>query len=263
VEAGVGATESAKTDGSYNVAIALDNVSFAHNFSKNSFHENKAPAFINIEQWYLNRGEHVFLSGPSGSGKSTFLNLLSGTLTPNSGTISLLEQPFSTLSNKQRDRFRANNIGVVFQQFNLIPYLSVKQNIKAALYFAGANIKDNALDQRIFKLLDDLQLPNQLLNAKADTLSVGQQQRVAIARALINTPDILIVDEPTSALDAKARDSFMGVLKELAKNSALVFVSHDPYLKKYFTTHIDMQQFTPYHHQATDMSAASGSVTPC
>lgn len=259
MKACVGATESAKTDGTRNVAVAVNNVSFSHN-DPNS---ERARPFIEIEQWHLYRGEHVFLSGPSGSGKSTFLNLLSGTLTPDSGTISLLEQPFSTLSNRQRDRFRANNIGVVFQQFNLIPYLSVKQNIKAALYFAGTNIKDKALDERILALLEDLQLSNQLLNAKADTLSVGQQQRVAIARAIINTPDILIVDEPTSALDAKARDSFMGVLKRLAKDSALVFVSHDPYLKKYFSTHIDMQQFTPYHHGFSDASAVSRSVSAC
>ena len=259
MKAGVSATESKKTNGSYNIAIAIDNVSFSHNAA----HSERARPFIEIEQWHLYRGEHVFLSGPSGSGKSTFLNLLSGTLTPDSGTISLLEQPFSALSNKQRDRFRANNIGVVFQQFNLIPYLSVKQNIKAALYFAGANIKDKALDERILKLLNDLQLSNQLLNAKADTLSVGQQQRVAIARALINTPDILIVDEPTSALDAKARDSFMDVLKKLAKNSALVFVSHDPYLKKYFSKHISMHQFTPNHQKVTDVPTASRDVSPC
>ena len=259
MKAGVGATESPKTNGSYSIAIAIDNVSFSHNAA----HSERARPFIEIEQWHLYRGEHVFLSGPSGSGKSTFLNLLSGTLTPDSGTISLLEQPFSALSNKQRDRFRANNIGVVFQQFNLIPYLSVKQNIKAALYFAGANIKDKALDERILTLLNDLQLSHQLLNAKADTLSVGQQQRVAIARALINTPDILIVDEPTSALDAKARDSFMNVLKKLSKNSALVFVSHDPYLKKYFSTHISMQQFTVNHPEVTDVPAFPGSALPC
>lgn len=259
MKAGVGATESPKTNGSYNIAIAIDNVSFSHNAA----HSERARPFIEIEQWHLYRGEHLFLSGPSGSGKSTFLNLLSGTLTPNRGTISLLEQPFSALSNRQRDRFRANNIGVVFQQFNLIPYLSVEQNIKAALYFAGANIEDRDLNERILTLIEDLQLSSQLLNAKADTLSVGQQQRVAIARALINRPDILIVDEPTSALDAKARDSFMDVLKKLANNSALVFVSHDPYLKKYFSTHINMQQFTPHNHELSKTLAGSGSASQC
>lgn len=233
-----------KTASSYKVAIAVDGVSF-------SYRKGGTPV-IDIPHWQLNKGEHVFLSGPSGSGKSTFLNLLSGTLTPDSGSISLLEKPFSSLSNKQRDRFRANHIGVVFQQFNLIPYLSVKQNIEAAMYFAGNPIKSKKVDERIVMLIEQLALSPQVLHVKADALSVGQQQRIAIARALINSPDVLIVDEPTSALDAKARDSFMAILKSVAKDSALVFVSHDPYMMKYFSNHLEMRNFTPPNNAASE-----------
>ncbi len=214
-----------------NVAIDVNNLQFA--YSKNS-----APV-LNIDTWQVNEGEQVFLSGPSGSGKSTLLNLLCGTLTPTSGSVSLLGSPFSTLPNKQRDQFRARNIGVVFQQFNLIPYLSVLQNIDAARYFASNTItsNDKHTSQKIQDVLERLQLPMSILQSKADALSIGQQQRVAIARALINDPKILIVDEPTSALDSDARDHFMALLKDVAGKSTMIFVSHDTAMASYFDTH--------------------------
>ena len=215
------------------LAIDIRHLRFAYTHSD-------AP-LISMDKWQVRRGEHIFLFGPSGSGKSTLLNLLSGTLTAVSGSISLLGNPFSTLSNRERDRFRAQHIGVVFQQFNLIPYLSVEQNIRAAAYFAHTKLSNDALNKKIEDLLKQLQLPTNVLHAKADALSIGQQQRVAIARALINSPQLLIVDEPTSALDVSARDSFMVLLKSVAKESTLVFVSHDPAMANYFDTHIDIQ----------------------
>ncbi|GEA08662.1 methionine ABC transporter ATP-binding protein [Alteromonas sp. KUL42] len=211
---------------------------------------NSDAPVISIDKWQVRRGEHVFLFGPSGSGKSTLLNLLSGTLTTSSGIISLLGESFSTLSNRQRDRFRAQHIGVVFQQFNLIPYLSVEQNIRAAAYFAHSKLRNDALSKKMEDLLKRLQLPSNVLNAKADALSIGQQQRVAIARALINSPQLLIVDEPTSALDVNARDSFMALLKSVAKESTLIFVSHDPAMANYFDTQIDIQ--TLHASKSTD-----------
>ncbi|WP_394222415.1 ABC transporter ATP-binding protein [Alteromonas gracilis] len=210
-------------------AIEVSNLQF-------SYAKESAPV-IDIASWQVSQGEHVFLSGPSGSGKSTLLNLLCGTLTPTRGSIALLEQPFSSLSNRQRDKFRARNIGVVFQQFNLIPYLSVAQNINAAAYFASADTSKKDNDAKIHHLLDRLQLPSQVLHAKADALSIGQQQRVAIARALINDPQLLVVDEPTSALDTDARDSFMSLLKEVAAQSTMIFVSHDKAMESYFDRH--------------------------
>jgi len=210
-------------------AIEVSNLQFSY--------AKESATIIDIASWQVYQGEHVFLSGPSGSGKSTLLNLLCGTLTPTQGSIALLEQPFSSLSNRQRDKFRARNIGVVFQQFNLIPYLSVAQNINAAAYFASADTSKKDNDAKVHHLLDRLQLPSHVLHAKADALSIGQQQRVAIARALINDPQLLVVDEPTSALDTDARDSFMSLLKEVAAQSTMIFVSHDKAMESYFDRH--------------------------
>lgn len=219
-------------------AVEVTSLQFA--YSKES------KPILDIEKWQVARGEHVFLSGPSGSGKSTLLNLLCGTLTPSKGTITLLEQPFSSLSNRQRDKFRARNIGVVFQQFNLIPYLSVAQNINAAVYFAGTgkNKNKSQIETTTYQLLNRLQLPDSVLHAKADALSIGQQQRVAIARALINAPQLLVVDEPTSALDAEARDSFMSLLKDVAADSTMIFVSHDMAMKRYFDRHCSISELS-------------------
>ncbi len=210
--------------------IVLDAVTFAYT--------EDGPDIIDIPAWSVAAGEHAFVSGASGSGKSTLLNLITGTLVPDTGSITLAGQPFSSAPARQRDHLRATHIGVVFQQFNLIGYLSVQQNIAAAAYFAKNNQAN--LDQRIAELIEALQLPRRVLKARAETLSVGQQQRVAIARALVNKPEVLVVDEPTSALDANARDRFMNLLIDNARDSAVLFVSHDTSLKHHFESHIDM-----------------------
>lgn len=213
-------------------AIALNDVKYHYADSNSSG--------LHISTWKVNYGDRVFLHGHSGSGKTTLLNLLAGVLTPQSGELSLLGKPFSALPARQRDKFRAQHIGVVFQQFNLIPYLSVLKNIELATYFAKAG-KTNVADAAE-ALLKGLNLPATILHQPANSLSVGQQQRVAIARALINKPEILLVDEPTSALDAAARDAFMTILIDMCKqqNTALIFVSHDMYLKKFFETSVEM-----------------------
>jgi len=213
-------------------AIALNDVKYHYSDSNSSG--------LHIPTWKVHYGDRVFLHGHSGSGKTTLLNLLAGVLTPQSGELSLLGKPFSALPARQRDKFRAQHIGVVFQQFNLIPYLSVLKNIELATYFAKAG-KTNVADAAE-ALLIGLNLPATILHQPANSLSVGQQQRVAIARALINKPEILLVDEPTSALDAAARDAFMTMLIDMCKqqNTTLIFVSHDMYLKKFFETSVEM-----------------------
>ncbi|MDO6566985.1 ABC transporter ATP-binding protein [Alteromonas sp. 1_MG-2023] len=212
--------------------MELSHVSYRYNGENSSG--------VDIPEWKVNYADRVFLHGHSGSGKTTLLNLLAGVLTPKSGTLSLLGKPFSALSARQKDKFRAQHIGVVFQQFNLIPYLSVLKNIELATYFAKAG-KTNVSDAAS-KLLLGLNLPASILQQPAHSLSVGQQQRVAIARALINKPEILLVDEPTSALDAAARDAFMTILIDMCKQHkiTLIFVSHDMYLKKFFETSVEM-----------------------
>lgn len=203
------------------------------------YHKADKTSFY-IPTWQVKQGEQVFLHGESGSGKTTLLNLLVGVLTPQSGNVTLLEQAFSTLSSKKRDKFRAQNIGVVFQQFNLIPYLSVLKNIQLASYFAKTS--NTQIEQEASALLLALKLPTTILQKAANTLSVGQQQRVAIARALINKPKLLLVDEPTSALDAASRDAFMTLLIDLCKQHSitLVFVSHDMHLQQFFERSVNV-----------------------
>lgn len=189
--------------------------------------------------------EGVFVLGASGSGKSTLLNLIAGILTPQSGSIRILGRELHQLGARARDRLRAMHIGLIFQQFNLIPWLDVGSNIRLACNFAG----NPAAGQpgRLQQLLESLQLDASLLGRRADTLSVGQQQRVAIARALVNSPEILIADEPTSALDSAARDSFMQLLMQVQEERKLtiLFVSHELALAAHFPRMLDMAALNP------------------
>lgn len=204
-----------------------------------TYQSEKSPSLF-IPDWQVNKEEQVFLYGDSGSGKSTLLNLLSGVLAPTSGNIEILGENLTTMSNSQRDSFRAQHIGVVFQTFNLVPYLTVFENIGLAVYFAKGSKRQ--LTERTLALLSSLNLSPDVLNKPVCQLSIGQQQRVAIVRALINEPELLLVDEPTSALDASARDAFLNVLLDLSrtKKTSMVFVSHDKSIETYFTSSLDI-----------------------
>jgi putative ABC transport system ATP-binding protein len=214
------------------------------------YDKRKQEPVLVIKKLVVQTAEQVFLYGDSGSGKTTLLNLLSGVAVPSKGEILLFGQPFSKLSSRKRDKFRSRHIGVVFQQFNLIPYLSVLKNIQLASYFAKKH--RNHIESSATDILLGLKLPLEVLHKPARALSVGQQQRVAIARALINQPEILIVDEPTSALDMSARDAFITLLTEICQQlkTTLIFVSHDISLKRYFKTAIDISELktTGVHH---------------
>ncbi|MCB1197995.1 MAG: ABC transporter ATP-binding protein [Deltaproteobacteria bacterium] len=179
------------------------------------------------------QGQTVFIHGPSGSGKTTFLHLLSGVLSCQSGNITLLDQVFSDFSTIQRDHFRRDHMGYIFQQFNLVPYLSVQDNI--ALPLALSSIKRNNFTGDIKALATTLQLQD-VLHHKAVNLSQGQKQRVAIARATIGNPKIILADEPTSALDQENTDICMRILLDQCQQqgSTLMFVSHDVALQPYF-----------------------------
>lgn len=189
---------------------------------------------LNVPNWEIPTGDHLFLHGPSGSGKSTLLNLLCGLLSPVSGELSVFEQRLDQMTGRARDRFRAQHIGYVFQQFNLVPYLNAMENIKLAAKFSGKKT-ESPIQQTIQDLLNQLNIPEQEWRTPADKLSIGQQQRVAIARALVNKPKLLIADEPTSALDQANRDAFMSLLMPMVKdnNITLLFVSHDVTLSEY------------------------------
>ncbi|MEQ5805975.1 ABC transporter ATP-binding protein [Alteromonas sp. NFXS44] len=204
---------------------------------------------MTLPEWTVQKGDRIFLHGPSGSGKTTLLNMLAGVLNADSGDITLLGEDFSSLSSGKRDGFRARHIGVVFQQFNLVPHLSVLKNIELAAYFGGnkGNVESKAAG-----LINTLKLPAEVLTQSAKSLSVGQQQRVAIARALINEPEILLVDEPTSALDTDARDAFMTLLIDLCKqhHTTLIFVSHDKSLAQYLSSSVSLQSLCSFSEVA-------------
>lgn len=198
---------------------------------------------INIPQWKVRQSDSVFLYGPSGSGKSTLLNLLSGIIVPDEGNISILGETISSMRANARDKYRAKHIGVIFQQFNLLPYLNVLDNIKLGPFFsANRKLEPSYLEH----ILDTLELnkDSRLLQSKAKNLSVGQQQRVAVARALVNKPEIIIADEPTSALDSALRDQFINLLFKITRelNSTIVFVSHDRSLASHFDSQVSLEE---------------------
>ena len=189
-------------------------------------------------------GETVMLLGQSGSGKSTLLSLICGTIAPDRGRIDVAGTDITTLSGGGRDRFRAETIGVIFQQFNLLPFGSVADNILLPLQFASKR-KARAGDARATAqdLCHALGLPEDVFTAKANTLSVGQQQRVAVARALIGQPPLIIADEPTSALDATSQAAFLDLLFQQVAGfgTSLLMVSHDPRLGARFDRVISME----------------------
>lgn len=199
------------------------------------------------------KGESVLLLGESGSGKSTFLSLICGTILPDLGKIEIAGEDITTLSGGARDKFRAEQIGVIFQQFNLLPFGSVMDNILLPLRFAPTRRKrvGDAVAEAS-QLCSALGLPADVTGAKATALSVGQQQRVAVARALIGQPPLIIADEPTSALDANSQTAFLDLLfaQTTTHNTSLLMVSHDPRLGERFDRVIRMEDIAQIERAA-------------
>lgn len=212
-------------------AVRFDGVQFA--WRQRSGFRIQIPAF------HIRSGERVLLVGPSGSGKSTFLSLIAGVLSPQHGSIRIGGKELVGLSASARDRFRAENIGLIFQSLNLLPYLSAVDNVLLPLHFAPMRRSRLGLGDRVAArdLLGRLGLaPDVYADLNARELSVGQQQRVAVARSLIGGPALIVADEPTSALDADHRHDFLEVLNGQLRDSstALIMVSHDEALTPFF-----------------------------
>lgn len=192
------------------------------------------PPLFSISSLKLDAGQSAFLQGKSGIGKSTLLSLLAGMQVPSAGSIKFNGQIMNKLSGPARDQLRRHKIGVIFQQFNLLPFLSVQENIALPVQ----NQNSFEIRSKITKLTESLGLSSSLLNRKASQLSIGQQQRVAAARALIIDPSLIIADEPTSSLDDDSADRFLEVLTQQSRdlNSAIIFASH----QKRFSSHFDL-----------------------
>jgi len=188
-------------------------------------------------------GQRMFLAGASGSGKSTLLALIGGLVAPTAGTIRVAGQDLTALSRAGRDRFRADHLGVIFQQFNLLPWLDPVANVLLGCRFSPARRKRAGNPQAaVRELLAAMGLAEDRWTRRADELSVGQQQRVAAARALIGQPDLVLADEPTSALDTDRRDAFIELLFAQAEKagSAVLFVSHDRALAARFDSTLEL-----------------------
>ncbi len=213
------------------------------------FSWDKSVDILNIEHLSINQGERIFIAGPSGSGKTTLLNLIAGIVSPQTGTVSISGQKMNQLGGAAKDRFRADHIGFIFQMFNLIPYLTVVENVTLPCRFSAlrrsiAAKRSVNVEAEANRLLKKLGLDEKIASGHAAIeLSMGQQQRVAAARALIGGPGIIIADEPTSSLDRDHRKSFINLLfKECeTQNSTLVFVSHDTSLEKFFHRTIQLK----------------------
>jgi putative ABC transport system ATP-binding protein len=219
--------------------LAVKNLSFA--WPASSFQ-------IGITDLDVESDEHWLLEGPSGSGKSTLLQLLGGVLLPQRGEVQILGQSWAALTAAQRDLRRADHVGFIFQQFNLVPYLSALENTLLPCRFSPARCKaaesSGGLKDEARRLLAALGLgAKEIQLRRAARLSVGQQQRVAAARALIGRPSLVLADEPTSALDADNRAAFLELLFSEARSAktAIVLVSHDTSLRPHFERHLTLE----------------------
>lgn len=200
---------------------------------------------LSIPEFQIEKGERVYLYGPSGSGKTTLLEIFAGILKATSGKVEIAGQDLAKLSEKERDQFRAQHLGYIFQSFNLIPYLSVQENIELPTHMnphRPSKPNSEELRQTVHQLCQRLGIES-LLSKKVTELSVGQQQRVAVARALCGKPDLILADEPTSSLDTDHRERFLQLMFELCEQSktTVLFVSHDRTIQHLFSRAVSLE----------------------
>lgn len=205
---------------------------------------------LHIPDFSMQVGQRVFLYGPSGCGKSTLLNVIAGTLPANSGEVNVCGRDMSRLSSSGRDSHRGMNIGYIFQSFNLISYLTVKENILLPAMVSRAKGDAKSANQQVEHLMEQLGL-SRFSNQLAGKLSIGQRQRVAAARALMGTPKLIIADEPTSSLDEDNTNSFMQLLldQSKAREIGVLFVSHDRRLETKFDQCFDLTKLNSVRPQ--------------
>lgn len=223
------------------IAVAVRGLHFSWNAGD--------PDVVAIPALDIHGGERLFVAGRSGSGKTTLLNLLAGVIAPTAGTLQILGADLPAMPAGRRDAFRADHVGVVFQSFNLVPYLSLLENVLLPLRFsrsraARAKEGDGSGEAAARRLLRHLELDVDATGGRSvQRLSIGQQQRVAVARALIGRPELLLCDEPTSALDEEVRAHFLDLLfaETAAAGATLVFVSHDKRLAARFDRMVTLE----------------------
>ena len=208
--------------------------------------KNKKQFSLKIKELKIQNKKKIIIFGRSGSGKSTLLNLISGILSPTSGTLCVKNIEINQLSQKKKDQFRANNIGVIFQQFNILDYLSPLQNILLPCFFTQFKKHDKEyFYNRPFDLAEKLNIKKNILyQNNSKNLSEGQKQRIAILRAIVNKPFLILADEATSALDEINKNDFINLLMNLCNEEkvTLLMASHDTSLKKNFDMSINLEK---------------------
>lgn len=200
----------------------------------------QARTVLAIDEWDVDAGAHVLLRGISGSGKTTLLNVLAGLLPPPEGAVQLDNQDIYALPEAQRDRFRAQNIGYIFQIHLLVPTLTALENVEMPMVFAGAsNGKERR--QQAEEMLAMVGLAEYMRHRPVQ-MSVGQRLRVAVARALVNQPRLLLADEPTAALDQANAATVMDLVQQVCneQGATLVVAGHDPLLGARFDQVVDL-----------------------
>jgi putative ABC transport system ATP-binding protein len=211
------------------------------------------PLFV-IPELSLQQGQTLFIGGPSGSGKSSLLSLIAGIQLPRKGSCQVLGTSLKQLSASERDRFRGEHLGLIFQQFNLLPFLTVEENIELPSKLFASRLQKStqlfgSLKRHIDTLCTELHLQPSLRRRQARLLSVGEQQRVAAARALLGCPALIVADEPTSALDEDNKLDFLNLLLSTAsaQNTSVVTVSHDMRIASNFDHVFQMPKMESSH----------------
>jgi ABC-type lipoprotein export system ATPase subunit len=199
--------------------------------------DNQNLTILDIPSFQLEAGQHVGLRGASGSGKTTLLHTIAGMVKPDSGSITILNKDITTLGESQRDRFRANHIGYIFQSFNLLDGFTALENVMLGMIFADKGAKKDLASQ----LLEKTGLGNRL-HYKPSQLSVGQQQRVCVARAIANNPELILADEPTGSLDTKTSREILDLIFSVAEGRMLLLVSHEPEVLDAFSNTMDLHE---------------------
>ena len=216
------------------------------NISKDYQEGESTVQAIKDMSFFIDDGEFVSIMGQSGSGKSTMLSILGGLNHPTRGKILLDTLDIYKLSSEQRADLRSEYIGVIFQSFQLIPYLTVLENVKLPMAITGRKAREQ--DKMARNVLARVGLANKA-DRLPDQLSGGEQERVAIARAIVNKPPILLADEPTGSLDTKTADEIMALLKELnSEGQTIIMVTHNPEACKHTSRTIQVKDGSCYEH---------------
>jgi ABC-type lipoprotein export system ATPase subunit len=204
--------------------------------SRQTLSDTERSFSLQIPVFTMEKGAEMVIVGESGSGKTTLLNLIAGIITPDEGSIMLNGTDISTLSEAKRDRFRAINIGCVYQTFNLLQGLTARENVLTATMFAE---KRGNAEERCAMLLSRLGLKEKM-HRRPRELSIGEQQRVAVARALVNTPALILADEPTASVDARNARTVIDTMRELAhdEGTSILAITHDASVQAMFPVSI-------------------------